>query len=328
MSESLLVRLWYGTHPLQLLLRPLSYLFGLVAGMRRRAYKAGILRQYRAPVPVIVVGNICVGGVGKTPVVIDLIARLKADGWRPGVVSRGYGGQARQATPVTAQSDPALVGDEPVLIAQRAACPVVVAARRADAARLLVAQGCNIIVADDGLQHYALARDFEIVVIDGERRHGNGWLLPAGPLREPEKRLADVDLVLVSGRGARADEHAVSGQLGRARHLLTGRRSDVHDFSEVHAVAGIGNPDKFFDALANAGLRVTEHAFADHHRFVAHDLHLPGDQAILMTEKDAVKCQAFRDSRCWAVEYDAHIPEAAWQSIRARLPQPATKSKH
>ena len=328
MSDPLLVRLWYGTHPLQLLLRPLSYLFGLIAALRRGAFQTGILRAYRAPVPVIVVGNICVGGVGKTPVVIDLIARLKADGWRPGVVSRGYGGQARQATPVTPQSDPVEVGDEPVLIAQRAQCPVVVAARRADAARLLVAQGCNIIVADDGLQHYALARDFEIVVVDGERRHGNGWLLPAGPLREPQKRLNSVDLVLVSGHGASPDEHAVSGQLGRARHLLTGRRADLNEFSEVHAIAGIGNPDKFFSALANAGLRVSAHAFADHHHFVAHDLHLPGDQAILMTEKDAVKCQAFRDSRCWAVEYDAHMPEAAWQFIRARLPQPATPSKH
>lgn len=325
MSESLLVRLWYGSHPLQYLLRPLSYLFAAVAALRRRAYKVGVFKQYRAPVPVIVVGNICVGGVGKTPVVIDLVARLKADGWRPGVVSRGYGGQVRQATPVSAQSNPAQVGDEPVLIAQRAECPVVVAARRADAARLLAAQGCNIIVADDGLQHYALARDFEIVVLDGQRRHGNGWLLPAGPLREPEQRLDDVDLVLVSGREARPDEHAVSGQLGQARHLLSGRYAALQDFSAVHAVAGIGNPDKFFDALSDAGLQVMPHAFADHHRFVAHDLHLPGDQAILMTEKDAVKCQAFRDSRCWAVEYDAHMPEAAWQSIRARLPQPVTK---
>ncbi len=322
MSEPLLARLWYGEHPLQWLLRPLAALFGLIARWRRRAYASGLLETKRLPIPVVIVGNISVGGVGKTPVVIDLVQRLKADGWRPGVVSRGYGGRVRQPTPVTAQSDPGQLGDEPVLIAQRTACPVVVGARRADAARLLSTQGVNIIVADDGLQHYALARDVEIVVIDGQRRHGNGYLLPAGPLREPPQRIDEADLVLVTG-SARAGEHAVVGRLGQARHLLSGRRRPLDAFSAVHAVAGIGNPAKFFDALEAAGLTLTPHAFPDHHRFAPTDLRLAGDLPILMTEKDAVKCQAFRDSRTWAVEYDAHMPDAAWQTIRARLPRPA-----
>ncbi len=323
MSEPLISRLWYGEHPLQFVLRPLAWLFGLISRTRRWAYAKGWLKQQRMAFPVIIVGNISVGGVGKTPVVIDLVQRLKADGWRPGVVSRGYGGRVRQPTPVSAQSDPQQVGDEPVLIAQRTGCPVVVGARRADAARLLSAQGINIIVADDGLQHYALARDFEIVVIDGQRRHGNGYLLPAGPLREPQQRIQQADLVLVTGQAVEG-EHAVVGQLGQARHLLSGRRRPLAEFSNVHAVAGIGNPAKFFDALTNAGLRITAHPFSDHHQFSARDLHCPGDLPILMTEKDAVKCQAFRNSRTWAVEYDARMPEAAWQSLRARLPRPAT----
>lgn len=323
MSEPLLSRLWYGEHPLQVLLRPLAMLFGVVSRLRRRAYQLGLLKQQRVSVPVIIVGNISVGGVGKTPVVIDLVQRLKAEGWRPGVVSRGYGGRVREATPVSAQSDPEQVGDEPVLIAQRTACPVVVGARRAQAARLLATQGVNVIVADDGLQHYALARDFEIVVVDGQRRHGNGWLLPAGPLREPPERVDEADLVLVTG-SSEAGEFGVVGQLGQARHLLSGQRRPVSEFNAVHAIAGIGNPGKFFDALDQAGLSVTAHAFSDHHRFNARDLRLDGDLPILMTEKDAVKCQAFRDSRTWAVEYDAHMPAAAWQIIRARLPRPLT----
>lgn len=323
-AEAVLERLWYQGHPLHYLLRPLAWVFDLLTRLRRGAYRYGILRKDRLAAPVIVVGNICVGGVGKTPVVIDLVRRLQADGWKPGVVSRGYGGKARAPTPVSAQSDPALVGDEPVLIASQTRCPVAVAPRRSAAARLLLAQGVNVIVADDGLQHYALDRDIEIVVIDGQRRHGNGQLLPAGPLREKPWRLVDVDLCLVNNGQALDGEFALESQLGPAEHLCTGELRPLAQFSEVRAIAGIGQPEKFFLALEAQGLKLHRHTFSDHHVFVPQDLKLPGAEPILMTQKDAVKCQAFQEPRAWAVHYQAHIPDSAWERLRQRLPTPGS----
>lgn len=317
-GRTLIDRLWYDGHPAYKLLLPLSWLFAGLARTRRALYRWGVLRSQRIGVPVIVVGNISVGGVGKTPLVIDLVQRLKQAGWRPGVVSRGYGGSARRATRVNEHSDPAQAGDEPVLIATQTQVPVVVAAKRVDAARLLAASGVNIIVADDGLQHYALQRDIEIAVVDGQRRHGNGQLLPAGPLREPPSRLDKVDVVLVTGQ-ASASEYAVETALGPARHLNTGQRKSLSEFSQVQAVAGIGQPDKFFTALEQAGLDLQRHPFEDHHRFQASDFKDLGAEPILVTEKDAVKCARLRDVRLWAVEYHARMDEAAWQRICARL---------
>lgn len=317
-SEPLIERLWYGGHPAYKLLLPLSWLFAGISRLRRALYRLGVLRSQRLSVPVIVVGNISAGGVGKTPVVIDLVERLKQAGWRPGVISRGYGGKTRKPTRVSEHSNPAQAGDEPVLIARQTQVPVVVAPRRADAARVLAASGVNLIVADDGLQHYALERDIEIAVVDAQRRHGNGQLLPAGPLRELPSRLDQVDLVLVSGP-AQAGEYTVSHALGPVRHLNSGKTRALDTFSQVQAVAGIGQPEKFFRALEQAGLTVKRHAFADHHRFVAGDLKDLGQGPVLMTEKDAVKCARFRDARLWAVEYHAHIDDAAWTQICARL---------
>lgn len=267
---------------------------------------------------MIVVGNISVGGVGKTPVVIDLVLRLKQAGWKPGVVSRGYGGKTKKATRVDGAADPALFGDEPVLIANQTGIPVVVGAERAQAARLLAASGVNVIVADDGLQHYALQRDIEIAVVDGQRRHGNGQLFPAGPLRESPQRLDEVDLVLYTGQGS-TDEYLVTHSLGPVRHLLSGRYQKLSEFTDVQAVAGIGNPEKFFAGLEQAGMSVDRHPYPDHHAFSGHDLNRLGEHPILMTEKDAVKCARFRDARVWAVEYHAQIPDAAWNHIAGRL---------
>ena len=325
--------LWYDAHPLYRALLPLSWLFAGVAAVRRGLYRRGWLASQRLPVPVIVVGNISVGGVGKTPVVLDLLRRLKAGGWSPGVVSRGYGSGVRQATPVLPNSDPAAVGDEPVLIAAESGCPVVVDPVRARAARLLMAQGVNIIVADDGLQHYALQRDIEIAVLDGGRRHGNGHLLPAGPLRERPQRLADIDLVLVNG-SARTDEHKLIEELGPARHLLGGQIRSLGDFEEVHAVAGIGKPEKFFASLEAAGLRIRRHAYPDHHPYTPQDLKFSGKLPLLMTTKDAVKCQRFAEADWWAVEHHLRLPEAAWQELCSRLqlcsrlPMPDQEKEH
>ncbi|MEJ2653110.1 MAG: tetraacyldisaccharide 4'-kinase [Gammaproteobacteria bacterium] len=274
--------LWYGSHPLSILLLPLSGVFGLLVSLRRFAYETGMLRRHKLPVPVIVIGNITVGGTGKTPLVIWLVESLRGAGYRPGVVSRGYGGDtARMPQLVTADSDPVAVGDEPVLIAQRAACPVAVAPRRVMAARALIADhDCNVIVSDDGLQHYALERDMEIAVIDGERRLGNGHYLPAGPLREQATRLRRVDIMVVNGK-------ALPG--------------------ECHAVAGIGNPARFFDQLRGQGLKVVEHPFPDHHRFRAADLRFGDDLPVVMTEKDAVKCRAFAAPNHWYVPVSARF---------------------
>ncbi len=321
-------RLWYQGHPAFYLLLPLSGLFALLSACRRLLFRLGWMRSVRLPVPVLVVGNISVGGVGKTPVVMDLVRRLKAAGWTPGVVSRGYGGKAREPMLVGADSDCSLVGDEPVLIAQHAGCVVAVAPRRAEAARLLLEQGVDFIVADDGLQHYALARDFELVLVDARRRHGNGHLLPAGPLREGRWRLQRADLVLLTGDGAlAAGELAVSGVLGDAENLLDGERRALRRFDQVHAVAGIGNPEKFFAALEAQGLRLWRHPFPDHHAYTAEDLNWPDQQPVLMTGKDAVKCRALRDGRFWSVEYQAQVPEAAWQCILRRF-SPPKKQDH
>ncbi len=288
---------WYGKHPLSNLLLPLAWVYGGVMRLRRALYRAGVLRSTRLPVPVIVVGNLSVGGTGKTPVVIHLVELLRAAGKKPGVVSRGYRGQAGHwPQSVHAGSDPLLVGDEPVLIAQRTACPVVVDPQRVRAARTLLAEyDCDVIIADDGLQHYALVRDVEIVVVDGVRRHGNGRCLPAGPLREPLARLRTVQLVMINGAGA-AGECAFT--LSGDQVLAVDGRGASRPLSDlggqtVHAVAGIGRPARFFEHLRRYQVRVIEHPFPDHHRYVAADLRFADELPVLMTEKDMVKCRGF-----------------------------------
>ncbi len=295
-----LERLWYQAGPGAALLAPLGWLYCALAGLRRRLYRAGVLASVRLPVPVIVVGNITVGGTGKTPLVIWLARLLRARGYRPGIVTRGYRGRAAHwPQDVQADSAPAAVGDEPVLLARHGGCPVTADPDRVRAAlRLVHTHGCNVIVSDDGLQHYRLGRDIEIAVLDGVRRLGNGRCLPAGPLREPLARLQTVDLRVTTG-SAGPGELAMTLRATGFHPLRGGAVMPVEQFRgrRAHAVAGIGNPPRFFAHLRQLGVDVIEHAFPDHHRFSARDLAFDDDLPILMTEKDAVKCAAFAHAR-------------------------------
>lgn len=314
-------RLWYERRPawLLLLLLPLSVLFAFIVACRRAAYRVGVLRSVRVSRPVIVTGNITVGGTGKTPLVIWLARLLQSKGRRVAIVLRGYGGKSqhwpRDVTPDTASEE---VGDEAVLLAARTGAIVVAGPDRVAAARRAIESGADVVLSDDGLQHYRLARDCEIAVVDAHRGLGNGWLLPAGPLREPASRLRSVDLVVKTRRSnaAAANEaDAVPGQvtvrahLQRAISLKTGVERSLDSFrgSTVHAIAGIGNPQAFFDALAGAGLRVDAHALPDHAVLTERDISFEDGAPVLMTEKDAVKCRGFAQDRHWAVRLDYEI---------------------
>ena len=308
----MIARIWSGESPLWLLLLPLSWLYGLVSGLIRLSYKLGFKKAWRAPVPVVVVGNLTAGGNGKTPVVIWLIEQLQKQGIRVGVVSRGYGGKA-ESYPLLLNADTttAQAGDEPVLIFQRTGAPVAVSPVRADAVRaLLAAYPLQLIVTDDGLQHYRLARDKEIVVVDGVRRFGNGWWLPAGPMRERASRLKSVDAVITNGGTALEGEIPMRLQPGPAVNLLTGERRELTELHDVVAMAGIGHPPRFFATLENSGLQpVKTVALADHQALTFADvkaLTAPG-QTLIMTEKDAVKCRAFAEDNWWYLPVDADL---------------------
>lgn len=314
-----LVRCWYSRLGWCLLLSPFSWLFALVAWLRRRYY--AWRPPVRLPVPVVVVGNITVGGTGKTPLVLWLVERLLAVGYRPGVISRGYGAARVEAAEVFPDSLADEMGDEPVLIARRCGCPVFVCRdrRQAGAALLAAHPEVDVLVSDDGMQHYGLARDLEIAVIDGLRGLGNGLMLPAGPLREGRSRLASVDAVVVNGS---AEPIKVSVPCYRM-HLRGGRLYNLRqpdrlappgyfDGREVHAVAAIGNPARFFEALGRMGIPIRPHAFPDHHPFVATDL--PMD-TVIMTEKDAVKCAAFGHDDVWVFAVDADLSEGLEKQV-------------
>ena len=329
-----------------LVLLPLTLVFAVVTLARRFLYRSGVLRAWRAPVPVVVVGNISVGGSGKTPLVLEILEILQARGFNPGVVARGYG-----RVPPT-ESDPRGVvrvypdvatpehfGDEPVMIARRSRVPVYISPDRPAAVRALLEAHpeTDVVVSDDGLQHYALARDVEIAVVDGERRFGNGLLLPSGPLREPRSRLTRVDAVVVNG-GADDTLFAPTQfdmRLGTERFLsLTSvEQLEAREFAlrargrDVAAVAGIGNPDRFFAHLAALGIRGSTHAFPDHHLYQPRDLKLPGAEVVVMTEKDAVKCAAFADGRMWFMRVSASLPPAFTEFLLERLARSA-RSRH
>jgi len=324
-DESELQQIWYGRRDVPWTLRGLAALYGSVAGVRRRLYSAGLLPRTRLPVPVIVVGNISVGGTGKTPLTIALIEALRARGFNPGVISRGYGGSARGPLLVDAGSDPRSAGDEACLVAQATQAPVAAGRDRVAAGRVLLeASRCNVVIADDGLQHYKLFRDVEICVIDGERRFGNGRLLPAGPLREPANRAAAFGFRVCNGGVAEAGEVAMTLRGGDAIALTApARRRELNDWTgqRVHAVAGIGNPARFFAGLRAAGLDVIEHAFADHFDYAPADLDFGDELPVLMTDKDAVKCAGFADARCWRVPVRAELPGDFFDAVAARLRQ-------
>ena len=302
---------WYARSPWLVLLTPVSLLFRLVVALRRLAYRNGMLRSHKLPVPVIVVGNITVGGSGKTPLVAWLADYLLQKGYRPGIVARGYGGNASSwPQQVRRDSDPAIVGDEAVLLAAMTGCPMAVAPDRYTAAMALVKyHDCDVVIADDGLQHYALQRDIEIIVIDGVRRFGIGFMLPAGPLREPVSRLREADLVVVNGLGG-GGEYPMKLQSTALRNLLDDSRScklDEFRQRKVHAVAGIGNPERFFQSLRQVLSHVETHAFPDHYRFRRQDIVFDDDAPVLMTAKDAVKCRRYATGNEWYVPVRAKM---------------------
>jgi tetraacyldisaccharide 4'-kinase len=310
-------RLWYGGTPLYRLLLPLAWLFQIVVAVRRWAYRVSLFKSQRVGAPVIVVGNITAGGTGKTPVTLWLAQSLVKRGFRPAIISRGYGAApGERPLQADSDSDPAAVGDEAILLASRSECPVVVHPDRVAAARMAVASGADVLIADDGLQHYRLARDFEIAVVDGSRGIGNGALMPAGPLREPVSRLDEVDAVLV--------HRDADGELGFLRRqsdsrplqfwLRPGRVAKVNasevrqigDFAgmTVHAVAGIGHPERFFRLLESCSIKVYRHPLPDHAEIVPGDIAFEDDLPVLMTEKDAVKCRWLDTRKCWYVVVD------------------------
>jgi len=331
--ERALNRIWYGGAPASILLLPLSWLYRAVMAVRRMFYEQGWLPSYRIARPVIVVGNLTVGGTGKTPFVAWLAEKLTERGLRVGILSRGYGGSSTVPRVVEPNAAWQQVGDEPLLLRQRTGCDVVVSVDRALGAEMLVQRGADVIVSDDGLQHLRLARDLEVVVVDGARGFGNGRLLPAGPLREPSSRTALANLVVINGRPEHAsitrlpvsrDLPAVQMTLFAGRVLpVAGARADraLESFrgQRVHAVAGIGNPWRFFADLRGRGLDLVEHAFPDHHPFTAADLAFGDGAPVLMTEKDAVKCRAFADSRLWYVPVTARFSDAQAAELLERI---------
>lgn len=326
-----LQRAWYdGTHG-YLLLLPLTLLYSLIVAIRRRLYRAGWFRSVRLPVPVIVVGNIVAGGAGKTPVTLFIAEGLRARGLRPAIVSRGYGRQddSRLLT-VTSDSAARDVGDEPLLLARRSGCTVVVGADRVAAARIAIEQGADVIIADDGLQHYRLARDFEICVVDASRGLGNGWQLPAGPLREASGRLGSVDAILVNRTGSdRAFDTAHYGHTGldfvldatAACSVDNSSRRSFAEFSAspVHAVAGIGNPERFFGLLEAKGLSIRRHALLDHAAFDPSAPEFSDGKPVLMTEKDAVKLGTIVSPSHWYVPVDLVMDEESSTRLLAAI---------
>ena len=320
-------KMWYGDKG-SLWLAPFSFLYGALMGFRNLLYRIGLRQRFRMKVPVVVVGNLTVGGTGKTPLVAWLSTKLSAVGMRVAIVSRGYGGRARGVTRVTVHSRPSEVGDEPLLLARRAQATVFVGRDRVAAAKKAVEDGADIVLCDDGLQHLALMRDCEIVVIDGQRGFGNGCRLPRGPLRESPRRLRRVNAVVVNG-AISAPGFALPRFVTRTHFDMNMRPGDARPVSGgaslralssfrgtgVHAVAAIGNPQRFFDMLKAAGLTLYEHAMPDHHAFKSGDLNFGDNLPVLMTEKDAVKCVAFADERCWYVPVTAEFSETASREL-------------
>jgi tetraacyldisaccharide 4'-kinase len=330
-------RFWQKRGFFALGLLPLAALYGALAGARRALYARGLLQVVRLPVPVIVVGNIGVGGSGKTPTTLWLVEALRARGRRPGIISRGYGGQIREGVAqVPPDGDPVRFGDEPVLMATRARCPVFVGRDRpaAGAALLAAHPEVDVLIADDGLQHYRLARDVELVVVD-EATLGNRWRLPAGPLREGPGRLAEADLILTQGglspvlRAAARSVPVFSFRLEGGDFERLGDRAERCSPARMatrrlHALAGIGRPERFFSQLESLGLSIQRRPFADHHAFTPDDLVVPDGDVLLMTEKDGVKCAPFAPHDCWVWPVRAQVAPGAVDLILEKLDGPPT----
>ncbi|HLB56730.1 MAG TPA: tetraacyldisaccharide 4'-kinase [Coxiellaceae bacterium] len=326
--------IWYKKNIFQYLLFPFLLIYRVIIFIRYYLYKKNIFKSYKINAPVIVVGNISVGGTGKTPLVIALVNELKENGFFPGVISRGYGGKSKKSPIFVDQnSDPNLVGDEAILIAKKTDVPVVVGANRVDDAKKLLEMKCNVVISDDGLQHYALQRDIEIAVIDGTRGFGNGFCLPAGPLREPISRLRLVDFILINGNALMHIARLPKGvSLTAATHI----HFTIDDFVNIHnenkklnlselknkkiiAVAGVGNPERFFNSLRTVGIVFSTKIFPDHHAFEKKDFESIADDIIIMTEKDAVKCNAFSDDRFYMARGHINVDDVFFQAVMREL---------
>ena len=314
------------------LLWPASLLFRLMVSLRRTLYRLRVLRSVHPGSPVVVVGNLTAGGTGKTPLVLWIAELLRGKGWTPGIVSRGYGGNLGAPGEASIASEASVVGDEPIVLARRSGCPVWVGADRVRVIEALRAAHprTDVLLLDDGLQHYRLPRAVEIVVVDGQRGFGNGALLPAGPLREPRARLATGDAIVVNG--AAVDEApAMASAVPTFAMRLSGERfvnlapvqravgAEAFRGQRVHAIAGIGNPERFFAALRALGLDPICHAFPDHHAFTAQDLAWPDADAILMTDKDAIKCQVLADARMWTLPVETTVAPGLIERILEKM---------
>jgi tetraacyldisaccharide 4'-kinase len=320
LAQSWLDKFWYGGVSPPWWMRLLSVVYGAVSGIRGFAYSRRLARSTRLACPVVVVGNLTVGGTGKTPLVCWLAGQLIELGFKPGVVSRGYGGSSRRPRLVQASDDSDTVGDEAILLARRSRVPVATGRNRPAAAQLLINAGCDVIVSDDGLQHYALQRDCEIIVVDGERRFGNGRLLPAGPLRETPARLRRADAIVINGADAQSDGAMRMRLLAtNAVAMKYGTAKPLREFSgqAVHAVAAIGNPQRFFAMLRAAGISVVEHPLPDHAKLGIDDISFPDDLAVLMTEKDAVKCREIAGPHHWYVPVDVAFAAGDAERLRS-----------
>ena len=307
------------------LLWPISLVFSAIAKMRKRSQLKVLNGQPQVSVPIIVIGNISVGGVGKTPLVETIVRQLRKEGYRPGIVSRGYGGKSNvYPLDVEEHIDINACGDEPYMLQQSLNCPVVVSPVRVDAVQYMADKHptVDVILSDDGLQHYKMFRDIEIVVIDASRSLGNKLTLPAGPLREPESRLNEVDYVIMNG-GPTGFDHGYEMQIrvGDLVHLLTGKRIEANALKKrkVHAVAGIGNPERFFISLRELGYSIVEHAFPDHHSYVKEDFQFGEELPIIMTHKDTVKCLQFMTDDMYYLSIDADVDIAFWEKLFADL---------
>ena len=319
--HQLLINAWHARSPWLWLLLPVEWLFRVAVWLRRRAYRLGILKSYRPPVPVVVVGNIGVGGSGKTPVVVALAQALSDAGTAVGIVSRGYGRSSTGLQIVSIDSDAEVVGDEPLLIVRRTGCRCAVSESRVIAVQALIMQyNVQIILSDDGLQHYALERDLEILVYDATQAFGNGRCLPVGPLREPLSRLREADIVLAKTTESSPESVVISS--GRLVNLVTGECADslagARDL-QIFAYAGIAHPESFFQTLRERGCNIIERRFRDHHRFSAADFADIGDNTVIMTEKDAVKCTAFATADMWYLQIDAELPDYVLDAVSALL---------
>lgn len=324
----MIARIWSGTNKLYWLLVPFSLLYGLVVVIRKTCYRIGIFKSWRAPIPVIVVGNLSVGGNGKTPLVIYLVEQLRIRGYKVGVVSRGYGGNSEHYPLIVNETTPAhIAGDEPVLVYQRTKVPFAVSPKRSEAIKLLLTRHkLDLIITDDGLQHYALQRDIEIVVVDGKNGFGNGWYLPAGPMRELSGRLKSVDFVVVNGQSHQVYQHAYLMTLSphKAINMLTGEQKSVTELQSVCAIAGIGDPNRFFNMLKVLNVDLINNvSFTDHQKYSLQQLSNLVDSSgiLLMTEKDAVKCVSFAQNNWWYLPIDAILPTPFIESLTHKINQ-------